>query len=292
MASISHGLQGLAGAPLLGLIVKMPAAATVELAGHAGFDYVLIDTEHGPNDMTELEHHVRAADSAGVRVLVRVSDAESPDILRSLDAGADGIVVPHVTCARDVERAAALTRYPPEGRRSLALSTRAGRYGMRPVDEHLDDASRTIALIVQIEDAKALECVPEIVASDGVAGVFIGPTDLSASLGWPGQLDHPVVSDAVDCVVEAVLARPDLALCALAADEQRARAWIERGARMVLLNAPALMASCLRSIVDALRPEQRLELRPAPAGESQRIDGSPRAEAARQGMPPARATGG
>jgi len=244
------------GSALLGLIVKMPAAAIVELAGHAGFDYVLIDTEHGPSDMTALEHHIRAADSAGIRVLVRVSDGESPDILRALDAGAHGIVVPHVTSAQGVERAAALTRYPPNGRRSLALSTRAGRHGTRSVDEHLDAASRTIALVVQIEDAEALQHVPEILASEGLAGVFIGPADLSASLGWPGQLDHPVVSEAVDRVADAVLAHPDLALCALAAGEDEARAWIERGARMVLLNAPSLMAGCLQSIADALRSER------------------------------------
>ena len=129
------------GGVLLGLIVKMPAASTVELAGHAGFDYVLIDTEHGPGEMIELEHHIRAADSAGIGVLVRVCDAQSPDILRALDAGAHGIVVPHVTSPHGVERAAALTRYPPQGRRSLALSTRAGRHGTRAMEEHLDAAS-------------------------------------------------------------------------------------------------------------------------------------------------------
>lgn len=250
----SHGvLQGDRDAALLCLIVKMPAASTIELAGHAGFDYVLIDTEHGPSDTIELEHHIRAADSAGVKVLVRVSDGSSPDILRALDAGAEGIVVPHVTCASDVARAAALTRYPPAGRRSLALSTRAGRHGSRPVDEHIASASRTTALIVQIEDAKALESMHEILAGEGLSGVFIGPTDLSASLGWPGRIDHPVVSEAIGRVVDAVLAYPDLALCALAADQQEARDWAERGARMVLLNAPALMASCLSSIARALR---------------------------------------
>jgi 4-hydroxy-2-oxoheptanedioate aldolase len=242
--------------PLLCLIVKMPAASTVELAGHAGFDYVLIDTEHGPSEMTELEHHVRAADSAGVRVLVRVCDAQSPDILRALDAGAHGIVVPHVTSAHGVERAAALTRYPPRGRRSLALSTRAGHHGTRSMEEHLDVASRTISLIVQIEDAEALERVPEILDVDGLAGVFIGPTDLSASLGWPGRLDHPAVSEAVGHVAEAVLARPDLALCVLATSDRETQAWMQRGARMVLLSAPAMMASCLRSAADSVRLER------------------------------------
>jgi 4-hydroxy-2-oxoheptanedioate aldolase len=243
--------------PLLGLIVKMPAAATVELAGHAGFDYVLIDTEHGPSDMTELEHHVRAADSAGIRSLVRVSDARSPDILRALDAGAHGIVVPHVQSAADVTAAAALTRYPPAGRRSLALSTRAGRHGMRPIDEHLEMASRDVVLIGQLEDADALDRMTEILAEDGLAGVFIGPSDLSASLGWPGQLTHPTVADALDRITRAVVMRPGLALCALAADEAEAGSLIERGANLVFLNAPALLAGRLSAVAAALQERAR-----------------------------------
>jgi len=236
----------------LGLIVKMPAASTVELAGHAGFDFVLVDTEHGPNDMTELEHHIRAADGVGIRSLVRVSDAQTSDILRALDAGAHGIVVPHVKSPSDVRRAAALTRYPPGGRRSVALSTRAAHHGTRPIDEHLAAAHRDVVLIAQLEDAEALDQMPAILATDGLAGVFIGPADLSASLGWPGQLAHPVVSGAVDRIAAAVLQEPHLALCALAADEDEARRWIARGATLVLLNAPTLMAGRLIAIADAL----------------------------------------
>jgi len=241
------------GHPRLALIVKMPAASTVELAGHAGFDFVLVDTEHGPNDMTELEHHIRAADSVGIRSLVRVSDAQSSDILRALDAGAHGIVVPHVKSPSDVRRAAALTRYPPGGRRSLAMSTRAARHGTRAVDEHLAAARRDVVLIAQLEDAEALDHMPEILATDGLAGVFIGPADLSASLGWPGQLGHPVVSEAVDRIAAAVLETPGLSLCVLAADEHEARGWIARGAWLVFLNAPAVLAGRLTAIADALQ---------------------------------------
>jgi 2-keto-3-deoxy-L-rhamnonate aldolase RhmA len=242
-------------APLLALIVKVPSASTVELAGHAGFDFVLIDTEHGPSDMGELEHHVRAADSAGIRSLVRVSGADSADILRALDAGANGIVVPHVTSAADVRCAVARTRYPPNGRRSLALSTRAGRHGTRPVAEHVA-AGADVLLIAQLEDAEALGQLPEILDTDGLAGVFIGPADLSASLGRPGQLDHPVVSGAIERITAAVLERPQLWLSILAADEEEARTWIGRGARLIFLNAPALLATRLLAIAETLHTYQ------------------------------------
>jgi len=238
----------------LGIIVKMPAAATVELAGHAGFDIVLIDMEHGSGDMTELEHHVRAADSAGIRVMVRVSHADSADVLRALDAGACGVVIPHASSPAVVREANARVRYPPEGRRSLALSTRAGRHGLRSLHEHLEQARCESTLIAQVEDMEALACLPELLEVNGLDGIFIGPADLSASLGRPGDLDDPVVSDAIERVVAEVLARPRLALCVLAADEHEARSWIERGARLILFNAPALMAGRLTAIAAALQP--------------------------------------
>jgi 4-hydroxy-2-oxoheptanedioate aldolase len=246
--------NGGASPPRLGLILKMPATATVEMAGHAGFDLVLIDTEHGPCDMTELEHHCRAAECAGMDAWVRVSNGASPDILRALDAGARGIVVPHATSAADVAQAAALTRYPPQGRRSLALSTRAGRYGLRSTDDHLQSASR-IALVAQIEDAGALEHVDEILAADGLTGIFIGPSDLSASLGHPGDPAHPDVAGHIDRVAQAVLDRPARALCVLVADEAEARAELDRGTQIVLLNAPALLGGRLAAIADALAPD-------------------------------------
>jgi 4-hydroxy-2-oxoheptanedioate aldolase len=236
---------------LLALIVKMPAAATVELAGHAGFDLVMLDTEHGPNGTVELEHHIRAADSAGIGSLVRVGHAGSTDILRALDAGARGIVVPHVKSAADVERAAALTRYPPTGRRSLAVSTRAGHHGTRTIDEHLAAARREVVLIAQIEDAEAIESIGEILRVPDLDGVFIGPSDLSASLGHPGQLDHPAVSEVLDQIVIAVAGRPGVCLCAIAADEGEAATWVARGAGLVLFNEPALMATRLCEIRDA-----------------------------------------
>jgi len=248
MNSQGNGAEKTEQRQLLALITKMPSASTVELAGHAGFDFVLIDTEHGPNDMVELEHHVRAAESAGARSLVRVSGAKSPDILRALDAGAQGVVIPHVTSAADVRSAVALTRYPPAGRRSLAVSTRAGHHGTRPVEQHVL-ASSELLVIVQLEDAEALDHLPEILGTEGLSGAFIGPADLSASLGHPGQVDHPVVSKAVERFAAAVLALPHLWLCVLAGDEGEARDWSTRGAHLLLFNAPALLGGRLASIV-------------------------------------------
>lgn len=229
------------GARLLGLIVKMPAPATVEIAGLAGFDLVVIDTEHGLADGTELQHHLRAADSVGVPALVRVSGWIGGDILRVLDAGAAGVIVPHVRSSDDVARAVDAARYPPQGQRSLALSTRSGRYGQRSIPEHVASAGGTL-VIAQIEDSVALERADEIAAAPGLDSVFIGPTDLSASLGRPGEFDHPAVVDAIDRIAAGVLAADGTALCVIADDEQDGAAWFDRGAGIVLFEATMLIS--------------------------------------------------
>lgn len=183
------------------LFVKLPCPAEVELAGHTGFDAVILDTEHGTAD--GLEQHLRAADAAGIPALVRVPSADPAPILRALDAGAAGIVVAHVT-GPDVARAAvAAAHYPPRGRRGLALTTRAGRYGTATMEEHLERSREETLIIIQIEDAEAVDRATEILGVEAVDGVLIGATDLSVSLGHPGATQHPDVVAASKAIVAA-----------------------------------------------------------------------------------------
>jgi 4-hydroxy-2-oxoheptanedioate aldolase len=242
-----------AGEVLAGLIVKMPGAATIEMAGHSGFDLVVIDTEHGAGDVLDLEHHLRAADSAGIPALVRVGSHAPIEILRVLDAGATGIVVPRVTDPATVRAVVAAAHYPPLGRRGLATSTRAGRHGLTSVGQHVRDAADRTVVIVQLEDAEAVPRVEAIVATPHLDAVFVGPTDLSSSLGHPGELDHPDVAAAIDRVAEAVVRDEGTALCVLVSDEGDARRWQERGAGLLLFSAPSLFTKRLCALVDALQ---------------------------------------
>ena len=194
-----------AGERLRLLFVKMPCPAEIELAGAAGFDGVIVDTEHGTAD--GLEHHLRAADAAGIPALVRVPAADPGPILRALDAGAAGIVVAHATDTGVAEAAVAAAHYPPRGRRGLALTTRAGRYGTTSLGEHLERAAEETLVVVQIEDAEAVPRSDEILAVDGVDAVLIGVTDLSASLGHPTDAEHPAVTGAVSTITAAAAAR-------------------------------------------------------------------------------------
>jgi 2-keto-3-deoxy-L-rhamnonate aldolase RhmA len=245
------------GDALAGLLVKMPAAAVVEMAAHVGFDFVVIDTEHGARDSHLLEAHVRAADAAGIPALLRVPRGNGHEMLFALDAGVVGLVVPRVVSPSDVDAIVRAAFYPPVGNRGLALSTRAGHHGLRDVGTHVETALRDTVVVVQIEDAEALPNAASIAAHPRVDAIFIGPNDLSSSMGWPGECDHPAVRAAVEEVAAAALAADATALCMLATSAEEALAWRRRGASMTILTAEILISRCLAAIAGALsgRPE-------------------------------------
>jgi 4-hydroxy-2-oxoheptanedioate aldolase len=252
-----------AGETLLGLVAKMPAPAVIETAGHAGFDFAMVDTEHGVADTGSLEHHLRAADSAGLAALVRVGANQPIDILRALDAGAAGIVVPHVNDPGDAHAAVRAAYYPPLGERGLAVSTRAGRQGLASIDDHVRHATDNTLVVAQLEDAGALAHAGELARTERVDAVFIGPTDLSISLGYPGQPGHPEVVAAIDRIAEDVVAADRAALCVLVATEEEAQVWRSRGARLLLFSAAALLSQRLAGVVRGVRVREPLPAQPA-----------------------------
>ena len=229
------------GEPTRLLFVKMPAPAEVEMAGGTGFDGVILDTEHGPADAVELEHHVRAADAAGIAALVRVPSLQSAPILAALDAGAAGVIVPHVVDAAQATAVVDAAHYPPVGSRGLALSTRAGRYGAISVSGHLERARAGTLVLVQVEDAAAVARIGEIVAVPGVDGVFIGPNDLSISLGHPGEVAHPEVGSAIATIRDATLAA-GLAAVTVVGTPAQAQEWFAAGGTTAVFVASQLTA--------------------------------------------------
>jgi 4-hydroxy-2-oxoheptanedioate aldolase len=247
----------LRGDAVVGVIVKMPAAASVEMCAAAGFDFVVLDAEHGGGEMLELEHHIRAAESFGIPALVRVGYNDPAEILHALDAGAVGIIVPHVCTAADARAAVQAAHYPPLGRRGLALTTRAGRHTFTDLRAHLARARSDTLVIVQVEDAEAFEHVREVAATPHVDVVFLGPTDLSLSLGHPGAFDHPVVAEAVETFIEAVRREGGAALGTFARDEADTLSWRARGASFIFLAATLLFAQRLKQVKGALEEAER-----------------------------------
>jgi 2-keto-3-deoxy-L-rhamnonate aldolase RhmA len=170
----------------------MSAHPTItEAMGCAGFDFLVIDMEHTPVDTPQLVDHLRALDAAGCGGIVRLPWNDMVMVKRALDAGAQSLMLPFVQTVEDAQRAVAYTRYPPAGVRGVAGSQRASRFATVP--DYLKQANDNMCVVVQIETLDALSRLPAIAAVPGVDAIFIGPSDLSASMGLLGDIGNPAV---------------------------------------------------------------------------------------------------
>lgn len=186
------------GVPPLGTIVSLPDARVLELCVLAGCEWLFVDCEHGAIAPAELSRVLVGAGTAPA--LVRIPANEEQFVKQALEAGAAGVICPLVGDAQTVRRLVSWSKYPPVGRRSVGLG-RAHGYGLR-FAEHLAEANAATTVVVQAESREAVAAIEEIVAVPGLGGVFIGPYDLSASLGKPGQVGDPEVLAAIRRVVD------------------------------------------------------------------------------------------
>jgi len=170
-----------AGEPLLGALLRMPAEELVEMVAVTGFDFVLVDGEHGPADVTELRRHVVLAETRGVPTLVRVGGHEPALVLRALDAGAQGVVAPHVDTVQQAVALVASAHYPPAGTRGFATYGRAGDFGLVDPAEHVRRAAERTLVFGMIESPAAVGQAAAIAAVPGLDGVMVGTADLRAA---------------------------------------------------------------------------------------------------------------
>jgi 4-hydroxy-2-oxoheptanedioate aldolase len=187
----------------LGIFLGITDPAVVEILGHTGFDFIVIDTEHVAFDLSDVQHLVRAAQVVGITPIVRVGENNPKLILRVMETGAAGIMVPHVKTPDDAEKAVRAVKYGPRGERSLHGGVRAADYGAVRLGTHLETSNRETIVIVQIEEKEAVELAPVIARVPDVDSLFIGPFDLSASYGVPGKIRDPKVVEAASTVVRA-----------------------------------------------------------------------------------------
>jgi len=177
--------------PPVGTWIMSASPIVAEAIGCAGFDWGVIDMEHTPLDMMEVVHMLQALSATRLVPVVRVPWNDTVNIKRVLDAGAATLLVPFVQNAGEARAAVAATRYPPQGIRGMAGMSRASRFGTTP--NYLTTANTLASVIVQLETAAAIEQLEDIASVDGVDALFIGPGDLSATMGHVGQLTHPEV---------------------------------------------------------------------------------------------------
>ena len=223
-----------AGRAQIGLWSSLSSHYTVEVIAGAGFDWILLDSEHSPNDLESLLTQLQAAAPYPTTPIVRVPWNDMVTIKRVLDIGAQSLLVPYVSSADEAKAAVSFTRYPPAGVRGVAGTTRATRFGR--VKDYAKRASEELCLLVQVETQAAVDNIEAICAVDGVDGVFIGPADLHASLGYTGEVANPKVKPLIDEAIRRIR-KAGKAPGILTPNEADARHWLECGALFVAVGA-------------------------------------------------------
>jgi 4-hydroxy-2-oxoheptanedioate aldolase len=215
-----------AGRVQIGLWTMLSSHVTVEILAGAGFDWLVLDTEHAPNELPMVLSQLQAAKGGTAHPIVRVPWNDKVAIKRYLDIGAQTILVPFIETADQARQAVAATRYPPEGVRGYAGGARASLYGR--VAEYARDCARELCVLVQVETRLGVENIEAIAAVEGIDGIFIGPGDLSAAMGHLGQTEHPEVLAAIEDAIRRIRACGK-AVGILTAEEALARRYIELG---------------------------------------------------------------
>jgi 4-hydroxy-2-oxoheptanedioate aldolase len=223
-----------AGKPQIGLWSSLSSNYTVEVIAGAGFDWILLDSEHSPADIENLLTQLQAAAPYPTHPVVRIPWNDMVTIKRVLDIGAQSLLVPYVSTPNEAKAAVSFTRYPPAGVRGVAGTTRATRFGR--VADYARRAHEEICLLVQVETQQALDNLEAICGIEGVDGVFIGPADLHASLGHPGEIANPKVKPLIDDAIRRIR-KAGKAPGILTPNEADARHWLECGALFVAVGA-------------------------------------------------------
>jgi 4-hydroxy-2-oxoheptanedioate aldolase len=235
------------GRQQIGLWCSIPGSFAAEALAATGYDWILLDTEHSPNEVTDVLAQLQAVAPWPVAAAVRPAANDPVLIKRFLDLGAQTLLVPFVQSAAEAKAAVAATRYPPAGIRGMAGLTRATRFGKAA--GYAERASEQICLLVQVETKAALAEIEAIAALDGVDGIFVGPSDLAASLGHPGDTAHPEVVAAVEDAITRI-GRAGKPAGILTLDPAFARRCIELGA---VFTAVGVDLSLLMEAAEALR---------------------------------------
>jgi len=222
------------GRPQIGLWSSLSSHVTVEVIAGSGFDWLLLDTEHSPNELTMVHSQLQAMASGTATAVVRPVWNDAVVFKRLLDIGVQSLLVPWVQNADEARRAVAATRYPPDGIRGYAVTTRANNYGR--IKDYAKRVNDELCVIVQLETRAALANLEAIAAVEGVDGMFIGPSDLAADFGHVGNSAHPDVRAAIDDAIGRIK-RTGKAPGILAPVEADARHWLELGCLFVAVGS-------------------------------------------------------
>lgn len=235
---------------LLGTMLTLTSPAAAEVLAEAGFDWLFVDAEHGPFEWRDILAVLQAV-SAKTSCVVRVPSADEVPIKKTLDLGAQGIIVPQVNTAAEANDVVRFAKYAPDGARGVGLA-RAHGYGMK-FEEYVQSANERVAVVVQAETADAVDNIESIVQVAGVDAVLIGPYDLSASLGVAGRLDAKPVTEAINHITETCL-RAEKPLGMFGVSAAAVQPYIDRGFTLIIAGVDTLLLGrAAKNLLDELR---------------------------------------
>jgi len=235
-----------------GVFCPLYSPTIVELIGHLGFDFVLLDAEHSPMGVESCEHMVRAADSVSLPAYIRIAVNIKQNILRYLDTGALGVQIPMINNGVEVKSVVDAVKYLPQGSRGLA-GVRAAGYGLTmPLKEYTAKANQETLVSIQIETLEAVNNLDELLSVDGIDIFFIGPVDLSNCMGHVGQVNHPEVQDMIEKLVQRIRAAGRVSGTVAYTHEALAKAK-ERGFQYIVHNVGPMLVKSAREYLELAR---------------------------------------
>jgi 2-keto-3-deoxy-L-rhamnonate aldolase RhmA len=238
--------------PVVGAFVSIEAPTTVELLALGGMDFLVVDSEHNPILPNDAVNMYRAAEALNVPALTRIGENTQQVISKFLDAGSVGVMTPMINSGDDAERLVSYVKYPPVGRRGLA-SVRANHYGMaESLADYCAAANEATCVIAQIETLEGIEHADEIIATEGVDVVFLGPTDLSVALGVHGQGKHEKVLKVIEDLTKTIVAAGKVS-GTIARSPEDYGYWRDRGVGFFLTGANALLGAATAAYVQGVR---------------------------------------
>lgn len=241
-----------AGEPVFGVSVMIPSPQIVEMIGAAGFDWVLLDCEHGTLSIESVELMAMAAEACGITAIARPATRGPEHILQVLDRGVMGVQVPHVNTAADAREVIAAVKYHPLGSRGLAAGTRAAVYDSHgTLAEYVAAANEATLIAIQLEDRAAIDNIDELLKVDGIDVYFVGPSDLSQSMGYPGNPKAPPVAEAISRSFRKMVAAGRTP--GTPAGAENVREMLNQGVRYIYTHLPRVLASSARAYLKSAR---------------------------------------
>lgn len=233
----------------IGVSIMFFCPQIVEMVGYLGFDWILLDCEHGSIDSSELESMAIAGRAAGLSVIVRPPSNRPADIIAAMDKGADGVQIPHITDATQAANAVKSVKFYPSGNRTLAVGTRSSRYGIgMDLDEFVNVSNKKSIVILQIEDKEAVDNLDDILQTENVDVFFVGPSDLSQSLGYPGKANESPVREVIDKLFKDIHSKG--LVSGTAGNPQSIKSLRSRGISYLYTHTNSLLSEGSKGIID------------------------------------------